>query len=145
MSLGIFSFAMMGLLGLIPAAVTTHRDAKMDTVLAQIKQRLVAEVMLTDGDQLAALNNFERAFDAEGRELANTRDMGAVYRGKIQIAQYTAPGAPGQSESLLCIKLFAVHDPSASKINDPAAPPSGAVLIPKAASATAGTAASGGI
>ncbi|GAB4182392.1 MAG: hypothetical protein Fur0032_23450 [Terrimicrobiaceae bacterium] len=138
MSLGIFSFAMMGLLGLIPAAVIAHRDAKLDTVLAQIKQRLAAEVLLTDGNALAALNNFDRAFDAEGIEImpgSPNADARTVYRGKIMIETFTPPGAAGQSQSLQRILLYAVQDPTSGKTILNAAQPSGSLLIPKAESA----------
>ena len=52
MALGIFAFAVIGLMGMLPIALQTHRDAKNETVLSQIKQRLAAEVLLNAGAQL---------------------------------------------------------------------------------------------
>jgi uncharacterized protein (TIGR02598 family) len=139
MALGIFAFAMMGLIGLIPVALTTHRDAKLDTVLAQIKQRLAAEVLLTDGAELADLasNGTDRAFDAEGVEIEEgsaNADSRTVYRGRIALDTFTPPGSP-QSQSLQRVLLYAVQDPTPGKTILNAASPSGSVLVPKAESA----------
>lgn len=134
MALGIFSFALMGLLGLIPAAVTTHREAKLDTVLTQIKQRLAAEVLLTDGEKLSELTTFSRAFDVEGREVENNSPL-VVYRGKISIQSFTPPGSSGVSTSLQRVVLYAAHDPTSDGRLINQAPPSGSILVPKAESA----------
>lgn len=144
MALGIFSFALMGLLGLIPAAVTTHREAKLDTVLTQIKQRLAAEVLLTDGAELQALNNFTRAFDVEGREIEiGDSDAAArtVYRGKIVLQNFQTPGGHS-SDSLQRVVLYAVHDPTSGGELLDKARPSGSMLVPKAETAPSNASAS---
>jgi uncharacterized protein (TIGR02598 family) len=136
LALAIFAFAIIGLLGLLPNVVTTHKAAKEDTVLSQIKQRLWAEVLFTDGTKLTELDNFERGFDSEGRELLNPTDPMVVYRGKIKIEEFTPPGANSPSNSLQRIQLFAVHDPTRDGAILRAAKPSASVLVAKAESAS---------
>lgn len=129
MALGVFAFAILGLVGLIPVAVNTHREAKQDTVLSQITQRLSAEVLLTDVQLLSDLDGFERAFDAEGREVASSDPL-AVYRAKILLVGYQAPGASSPSDSLQRAVFYAVHDPGNTKIGS--SPASGSLIISRA-------------
>lgn len=136
MALGLFAFGIVGIIGLLPVALTTHREAKLDTVLAQIQQRLAAEVLLTDGRELAALHGFVKRFDAEGREIpagAPDGEQRTVYRAKIVFAQFTPPGSSAASPSLQRALLYAVQDPGGDKLSYAA--PSGAVLVAKAESA----------
>ncbi len=134
MALGLFSFAMMGIVGLLPVALNTHNEAKLGTVLSQIKQRLAAEIMLTDGAELAALNNAMRNFDGEGRELSASEADKAIYRAKIQIQTFQAPGSSAASTSLQRVVLFAVRDPSTGGTNLASAKASGSILVAKAES-----------
>lgn len=137
MALGIFAFAMMGLIGLLPTAVNTHRDAKEDTILAQIKQRLAAEVVFTEGARLAELHNFSRSFDAEGRELLPSEESRAVYRGRITLESFRAPGATSDSQTLQRAVIRAVYDPTPNSaiINDSNTPASASILVTRAESA----------
>ncbi len=136
MALGIFAFAIMGLIGLLPVALNTHKEAKLSTVLSQIKQRLAAEVMLTDGAKLSALNNASRNFDAEGRELGASETDKAVYRARIEIQNFLPPGALAVSSSLQRVVLFAVQDPTPGGTILASAKASGSLLVAKAESAT---------
>lgn len=132
MSLGLFAFGTLGLIGLLPVALNNHQEAKVDTVLAQITQRLSAEVMLTDAERLAALNGFVRAFDWEGRELDNPNDASAVYRARIEIRDFAAPGSSGASPSLRRAVIFAMRDPAGDKITSSGALAAGSVLVARA-------------
>ena len=137
MALGIFVFAVMGLVGLIPVAVTTHRDAKISTVLSQIRQRLAAEVMLTDGASLAALSadlsKSPKLFDNEGRELGPAEKDKAIYRATIVLTNFTPPGSSVSSSSLQRVVFYAVQDPVGNLIGS--APASGSLLVSKAETA----------
>ena len=133
-ALGIFAFAVLGLMGMLPIALQTHRDAKLDTVLAQIKQRLAAEVLLTDGANLANLSTIEKKFDVEGRELAsNAPDIDIVYRAKIALQPFQVPGSTLASSSLQRIVFYALQDPAGNLIAD--APPNGSILVSRAENA----------
>lgn len=137
MSLGLFAFGTLGLIGLLPVALSNHQEAKVGTVLAQISQRLSAEVMLTDAERLAALDGFVRAFDWEGRELANPNDASAVYRARIEIENFQAPGSDSASPSLRRAVIFAMRDPVGDKINSSGAVAAGSVLVARADTAPA--------
>ena len=133
-ALGIFAFAVLGLMGMLPIALQTHRDAKLDTVLSQIKQRLAAEVLLTDGANLANLSTIEKKFDVEGRELAsNAPDIDIVYRAKIALQPFQVPGSTLASSSLQRIVFYALQDPAGNLIST--AQPSGSILVSKAENA----------
>ncbi len=136
-ALGIFSFSILGLLGLLPIAVSIHGDAKSSTVLSQIKQRLAADVLLTDGANLSGLVGVARNFDAEGREVGVDEADKAVYRARIEIENFQPPGAPGTSSSLQRVVLFAVQDPTPAGTLISAAKPSGSLLVSKAEFASA--------
>jgi uncharacterized protein (TIGR02598 family) len=130
-ALGVFAFAVLGLMGMLPIALQTHRDAKLDTVLSQIKQRLAAEVLLTDGANLANLSEEVKIFDVEGREL--TADIDVVYRAKITLEDFQIPGTSLTSTSLQRIVFYALQDPVGNLILN--APPNGAILVSRAENA----------
>ena len=133
-ALGIFAFAVLGLMGMLPIALQTHRDAKLDTVLSQIKQRLAAEVLLTDGANLANLSENVKIFDVEGRELtASAPDIDVVYRARIALEDFQIPGTSLTSTSLQRIVFYALQDPSGHLIST--AQPSGAILVSRAENA----------
>jgi uncharacterized protein (TIGR02598 family) len=134
LALGLFSFAVLGLVGMIPIALKTHREAKNDTVLSQIKQRLAAEALLTDGAELAKLDSNEKKFDVEGRELSSTAaDIDVVYRAKIALQPFQVPGTSLTSSSLQRIVFYALQDPAGNLIAN--APPSGSILVSRAENA----------
>jgi uncharacterized protein (TIGR02598 family) len=134
LALGLFSFAVLGLMGMIPIALRTHKEAKLDTVLSQIKQRLAAEALLTDGAQLATLSTSVKKFDVEGRELAtNAPDIDVVYRAKIALQPFQVPGTALISSSLQRIVFYALQDPAGNLIAN--APPSGSILVSRAENA----------
>ena len=133
-ALGIFAFAVLGLMGMLPIALQTHRDAKLYTVLAQIKQRLAAEVLLTNGANLANLSENVKKFDVEGRELAsNAPDIDIVYRARIALEDFQIPGTSLTSTSLQRIVFYALQDPVGNLILN--APPNGAILVSRAENA----------
>jgi uncharacterized protein (TIGR02598 family) len=133
-ALGVFAFAVLGLMGMLPIALQTHRDAKLDTVLSQIKQRLAAEVLLTDGANLASLSEGVKKFDVEGRELtASAPDIDVVYRAKITLEDFQIPGTSLTSASIQRIVFYAIQDPANNLIAK--APPSGSILVSKAENA----------
>lgn len=108
MALGIFAFAIVGLVGLIPVALTTHKEAKVSTVLCQIQQRLTAELILTDGAKLDALDGVQRNFDVEGKEIVTGQ---IAYSAKIVFENATLPGGT-TSVSLRRAKLIALPNPT---------------------------------
>lgn len=130
MALGIFAFAIMGLIGLLPVALSTHKEAKVSTVLSQIQQRLAAELVLTDGARIANLSGVQRNFDVEGREIT----VGNIaYSAKIILTSATLPGG-AVSASLQRAVLIAVPNPAGTNISSTAA--TSGLLVAKAENAT---------
>lgn len=135
MALGIFIFAIVGIVGLLPVAVETHRKAKVDTVLTQIQQRLAAELLLTDGARLDALASTQRNFDVEGRELAAPEAALTVYSAKLTLNAATLPGGVS-SASLRRATLYAVENPAANP-DIPTTRPTASMHVAKSESAPA--------
>jgi uncharacterized protein (TIGR02598 family) len=130
MALGIFAFAIVGLVGLIPVALTCHKEAKVSTVLSQIQQRLTAELMLTDGAKLANLNGVQRNFDVEGREITSGQ---IAYSAKIVLTNAALPGGTA-SASLQRAVLIAVPNPTGTDI--PTTKATSGILVAKAEDAS---------
>lgn len=137
-ALAIFSFAVMGLVGLLPIAIGAHKEAKLKTVLSQITQRMAAEVQLTDGSQISNLDGVTRMFDVEGVELSNSEANRAVYRARIEVDAVSMPGSTSPSGSLQRVELYAVQDPNGTVINTSALTPAAFLLVSKAENAPSG-------
>ncbi len=133
LALGIFSFAIMALFGLLPVAMQTHQDSKASTVLAQIQQRLVAELLLTDGAVLDTVSTGQRNFDGEGRELESAESNLTVYSSKLEVLPVSLPGG-STSQSLRRAALWAVENPSGKAIA--AAVPTSGILLSEAENAS---------
>ncbi len=129
-ALGLFAFGIVGLVGLIPVALNTHREAKVSTVLSQIQQRLTAELLLTDGAKLASLNGVQRNFDVEGKEITS----GSIaYSAKIVLVDATLPGG-ATSASLRRAALIAIPNPGGAT-DIPTSEVTSGILVAKAENA----------
>lgn len=64
MSLGIVSFAMVGIMSLLPMGLATFRDSINTTTQAQIVQRLLNDALLAD---YTSLKNYTTNYDESGR------------------------------------------------------------------------------
>lgn len=122
LALGIFTFAIISLMGLIPVALDTHKNAKDEVVMAQVLQRLAGEVLLTDPSKIEELDGRTYAFSAEGVETESNR---AIFRGKIKVSSMQMPGG-SNSKSLKRMELFVAKDPGNTKIQTSS--PSGSTL-----------------
>jgi len=130
MALGIFAFAIVGIIALMPIALKTHMDAKIQTVQTQIGQRLAAEALLTDYSQLMQLDQKIRYFNGEGVEVSNPPANGErpiVFTSKTVIAAVTLPSSysPGSSKNVI---FYAIHDPGVKGVTG-SVKPTGSILI----------------
>ncbi|CAN5346321.1 hypothetical protein BH09VER1_BH09VER1_27950 [soil metagenome] len=91
LAIGIVSFAMVSILGLIPVGLHTFRSAMDLSVEAGIAQKLVADVQRTDFQNLQSTNF---CFDDQGIPVA---PAGAVFT--AQVAQPQALAADGIMQS----------------------------------------------
>jgi len=90
MALGIMSFALMGLVGLLPAGLSQFRQAIDLTVKAQIAQELISMVQRTDYADLAALGTSGQPavyyYDSEGAKLTGADEAYYAYVARTQLA-----------------------------------------------------------
>lgn len=97
LAMGIISFSLLVVLGLMPVGLDTMRQAMDSTQKAQILRRISGEVMLTPWSQLKGTNSLDgkkRFFDDEGQEQtitstnANTR-----YWAQLSVTNILFPGS----------------------------------------------------
>lgn len=83
-ALGVVSFAMMGIVGLIVVGMNTFRSSMDTSVQARIAQRILNEAQVGDYENLAG---YEAYFDGEGKEVeaqdAGRRFIVAVTVGRV--------------------------------------------------------------
>jgi uncharacterized protein (TIGR02598 family) len=103
MALGIMSFALMGIVGLLPAGLSQFRQAVDVTMKAQISQELTASVQRTE---FIDLNGFGTAsspkvsyYDSEGAQLSETKKDTYAYMAKTYVADLSQLLAPTWASS----------------------------------------------
>jgi len=103
MALGIVSFGLLSVMGLMPVGLSTLRNAMDQTVEGQIVQKVSGRFLLTPFSKLqtdyAAGTNFY--FDQEGEEVAQSNATYEVKAKKPTGAVY--PGASEESTNSLCM------------------------------------------
>ncbi|HEX4086015.1 MAG TPA: Verru_Chthon cassette protein B [Chthoniobacteraceae bacterium] len=93
-AIGLVSFGLLGLLGLLPVGLQTFRSAVDTSVRSQIAQRVISDAMETDFDTLIGTTPADRYFDGQGLEVAQPL---SVYEAHVQITGSTALPAGGSS------------------------------------------------
>ncbi len=79
LALGIISFALVSILGLLAGALSTSRDASDDRIAASMTTRLLSELRSSATFQNATTNYY---FDVDGQLL--TSEDGAVYEVEVE-------------------------------------------------------------
>lgn len=121
LAIGIVSFSLLAILGLMPVGLTTMRQAMDSTIETQIVRQISAEMLLTPFSQLGdAVNKPPRCFDDEGQlqsaETANTR-----YWATLSLANPVFPGSANAtvlSNSLSAVRVVVVRGPAAAVRRD---------------------------
>jgi len=150
-ALAIFAFALVGLISLLPMAITTHRQAVGNTVIAQITQQLTGEVQMCGPNEFAKTYTQQNQvwyFDYQGNQTgtatattgtatpspAPSTNPGTVYIAEaIVTPSTTLPGSTGTSTCLQTVQIYAAFDPTStgtlllSQINKGA--PNGVVVV----------------
>ena len=104
-SLGITSFAMVSLLGLLSMGLSNQREAMTNMAESQIVQAVTSDLQLTDFNHLA---DETRYFDRSGKPLpaaTGFTDPDTLYRAEVTLQAVTDPDAfplalPGQAYSV---------------------------------------------
>ena len=81
LALGIISFAMVTLIGLLPVSYTSFRASARSVTSTQLAQRIFAEMQQTDFTNLAPTNTFH---DVQGAEVGQS-DSKKVFDVNVQI------------------------------------------------------------
>lgn len=89
MALGIMSFALMGLVGLLPAGLSQFRQAIDLTVKAQIAQELTAMTQRTSFSDLSTIGTSGSPtlyyYDSEGAKLADGEEDSYAYKAELYL------------------------------------------------------------
>lgn len=83
-SLGIVSFAMLGIFGMIPVGLSNFRTAQQLTVESSIVQGVTSELQRTDSANLASQSLY---FDEQGRAVASSGDAAMTYTVNVSSPQ----------------------------------------------------------
>lgn len=109
LALGICSFALMAIVGMIPVGLSTFRDAMNTTAQSQIVQSLASEVLLTDSNCLAALSPASLFYDDQGA-LVNASSEQLAYTARIDKQDIESPaGLSSLSGTTMVIRIARTH------------------------------------
>ena len=115
LSIGVMSFAFVGLLALLPAGMTTFGKAIDTSVGLQISQRVVDEALLSDFNTFLSKAQAVRYFDDQANELPDTK--GAIYYVNVRTqAAVTVPGATDANSNLAEITGQIATNPGGKKL-----------------------------
>lgn len=124
MALGVASFALVTLMGLLPLGIITLAQSRDLTLEAQIGQRLITEARQTSFSQLSAMATNTPYFDAEGNPSSSATGSDHVYEATTVVTYNT-----GISVNATPVSATDVDQANAasvaitiSKISSPAAP-----------------------
>ena len=113
LALGIMSFALVSLIGLLPVGLSTFHDSVDSSTGTQIAQRLLDEAQQTDFDQLIATAQKPtvRYFDDQGNELLPAKKAAAIYDTNLVVSPATTlPGAMS-NQNLATVLLQIAKNP----------------------------------
>ncbi|PTX99987.1 hypothetical protein DB346_19465 [Verrucomicrobia bacterium LW23] len=105
LSIGLLSFSLLALIGLVPSGLGALRDSLDQTTRAQIVQRISNDLALTDFSTISTAPIY---FDQEGQTLRSS--TGAHYRVDLYDTAPTLPGLTdteqaGLHSQLKCIRI----------------------------------------
>lgn len=83
-SLGIVAFAMISLVGMLPAGLSNFRTAMATTIEAQIVQALADDILVTNFSNLSKFTGQEYTYDSRGVG-TQPDDPGAIYTAKVTL------------------------------------------------------------
>lgn len=105
-AIGIVSFAMLGVMGLIPVGLSTFRDAMSTTTQSEILSVITAEVLRTDASNLSATNYY---FDERGIPVDGQGDQRRVFTASVAAPTDLSPMAAAQR---VVIRISSRNQPS---------------------------------
>jgi len=109
MALGLASFVLVGLLGLLPIGLNTMRDARGDSLRAEIIKSVANTAQQTDFSLLGTLNGTKYQFDNNGM-LSSTDALyeAVLSTGSVSVPSSTSPVTlPGLASVAIAIHRLA--------------------------------------
>jgi uncharacterized protein (TIGR02598 family) len=113
LAIGITSFALLAILGLLPVGMNTFRQAIDTAVTAQIAQRIVNDAQQTDFDTLnanLASGIPDRYFDDQGNEVLPA--SGYIYQVRVTGLSATGLPANASSNNLATLQIKVAFNPA---------------------------------
>jgi len=105
-AIGIVSFAMLGVMGLIPVGLSTFRDAMSTTTRSEILSVITSEVLRTDASNLSATNYY---FDERGIPVDSPGDQRRVFTASVAAPTDLSAAAAAQR---VVIRISSRNQPS---------------------------------
>jgi uncharacterized protein (TIGR02598 family) len=116
-ALGIVSFALIALFGLLPTGLTTFRSSIDRSVASQIAQNIISEARQTEFSSLSTLATpagSPKRFTEDGDETTDASKT--IYVAKIEVeTSVSLPAAPTPNTSMAKIRVRVVNSPSGSE------------------------------
>lgn len=117
-AIGIVSFILLTMLGLMPVGLSTLRQAMDQTVEGQIVQKLNGDILMTPFSQIADKYSGQTIyFNEEGVE---TNAYGSRYRANVSLGSASYPGAStntANSIQVVRIDLVRTRDSSTNRFS----------------------------
>ncbi len=108
MALGIVTFALVSMLGMLPLALDTFRQSSESTTSSRIAQQIIAQAQETDFAKLTDVAGRYR-YDDEGAEVTRTNDV--IYAATVTVADATPPGTSAPDPRLRKVRIdITKHD-----------------------------------
>jgi len=117
-ALGITSFALVAMLGVIPVGLQSMKDSVFVTSQAAITESLVANAQRTPWDKLDAWNGALRYFSVEGRPLTTSNSAAfAVTTRLVKSVPAASTGLPHQQLARLTVEIRSLNSQQTARIS----------------------------
>lgn len=115
-ALGIVSFALTALMGMLPVGLGLFRNATETSVATRIVQKVSGDLQQADFDSIASAESHLLYFDEQGTVLSSP--SGAIYWARVSI--FSGARLPGSTQAnagdLARIVIQVAHNPSSKEL-----------------------------
>jgi uncharacterized protein (TIGR02598 family) len=115
-AVGVAAFALVALLGLLPAGLKTFKGTMNMATGSQIAQRIFNDMQVADWSDLGPTNRF---FDEQGNEMANSNALNCIYWVRVSttnaLTRMNSTQIQGNtSTNLLTVTVMIANNPGGS-------------------------------
>lgn len=112
-ALGIVAFALVALLGLLPAGLKNFKGTMNTAVGSQIAQRVFNDLQIADWGNIGSTNRY---FDEQGNELSSTQstNLNCIYWVNVKT---NTPSVVLSTTNLLSVTVFVANNPGGWQTN----------------------------